>query len=637
MISDWHPPFMPGISFRLTRVWPTLSLGLLFLLMSPRLHAAERPAHTWEKQELTFTAKRSFANPYTEVVVWVDLTGPGFHKRVYGFWDGGNNFRVRFLATAPGTWKWQSGSMPSDPGLAGKSGSFTATDWTEQEKRENPLRRGFLRPTPNHHALELADGTPFFVIGDTWYPAGTSRFRWYEDDKERPLGPTAGFKDYVRYRKAQGYNWVNIIAAFPNWANDGLPWHIVMSDPDKTTVRSAWLEFGTGPDARTGSAKDMSNEGGRPFLFPGKVPGYENVFPDVNRINPEYFKYLDRKIDYLNQQGFVPFIEVSRRDASECWKKYYSWPDSYARFIQYVWSRYQANNTVLSPIHLDIIQESITIPDFMNAIHLVMRKFGPPPFGTLLSANANPSTLVNWGENSWVTLQQTGNKREHEYYWYLTEIFRDSHPQPALNGEPYYSGYVDARGLNGGYKYGAPGGTPKDDQFVRSAMYGNFLSGGLAGHVYGAEGIWGGDVEPKAPIKMWDAFQWSSGAQMQFLRTFAFSEGRRFQDLVPDDFVVPNKTSMVKGYEGWAYAARTPDKGLFLAYFEKGCPRSLIRGAKLMSPYRAQWFDPRHGTWSDVGNGTVKSDNIGEIQLPDLPSDLDWGLKMVYQRPASVP
>lgn len=605
--------------------------------MTPRLYAAERPVHTWEKQELTFAAKHSFANPYTEAVVWVDLTGPGFHKRVYGFWDGGNTFRVRILATAPGTWKWQSGSMPSDPGLAGKTGSFTATDWTEQEKRENPLRRGFLRPTPNHHALELADGTPFFVIGDTWYAAGTNRFRWYDDDKERPLGPTAGFKDYVRYRKAQGYNWVNIIAAFPNWASDGLPWHIVMSDPDKTTVRSAWLEFGTGPDARTGSAKDMSNEGGRPFLFPGKVPGYENVFPDVDRINPEYFKYLDRKVDYLNQQGFVPFIEVSRRDASECWKKYYSWPDSYARFIQYVWSRYQANNTVLSPIHLDIIQESITIPDFMNAIHLVVRKFGAPPFGTLLSANANPSTLVNWGENSWVTLQQTGNKREHEYYWYLTEIFRDSHPQPALDGEPYYSGYVDARGLNGGYKYGAPGGTPKDDQFVRSAMYGNFLSGGLAGHVYGAEGIWGGDVEPKAPIKMWDAFQWSSGAQMQFLRTFAVSEGRRYQDLVPDDFVVPNKTSIVKGYEGWAFAARTPDKALFLAYFEKGCPRSLVRGARLMSLYRAQWFDPRHGTWSDVGNGTVKSDNIGEIQLPDLPSDMDWGLKMVYQGPASMP
>jgi hypothetical protein len=254
-----------------------------------------------------------------------------------------------------------------------------------------------------------------------------------------------------------------------------------MNDAEKTTVRSAWTEFGTG------SAKNMDNEGGRPFQFPGKVPGFENMFPDVDRINPEYFHYLDRKIDYLNDQEFVAFIEVSRRDASQCWSKYYQWPDSYARFIQYIWSRYQANNTVLSPIHLDIISESIGPDDFSRAIKLITDKFGPPPFGTLLSANANPSTLENWGDDSWVTLHQIGNVREHYTYWYLTEIFRQPNPKPALNGEPYYSGYTDARSLGRGrgYQYGAPGGTEKDDQYVRSAMYGSFLSGGLAGHVYG--------------------------------------------------------------------------------------------------------------------------------------------------------
>lgn len=599
--------------------------------------AANRSSlHTWEKQEITLTSAKTFNNPYSEVTVWVDLTGPGFNKRVYGFWDGGNTFRVRLLATAPGEWKWRSGSDPVDSGLTGKTGAFTARDWTESEKQENPLRRGFIRATSNHHALEYADGTPFFAIGDTWYAAGTNRFRWYDDDRQRAIGPEAGFKDYVRYRKAQGYNWVNVIAAFPNWHPDGQPWRIVMSD--RTTVRSAWLEFGTGPDARTGSAKNMSNEGGRPFLFPGKVPGYENIFPDMDRINPEYFRYVDRKIDYLNEQGFVPFIEAFRRDASECWKKYYSWPESPARYMQYIFSRYQANNTVLSPVHLDIIQESVTIPDFLEAINGVLKKFGPPPFGTLLSANANPSTLVNWGENSWVTLHQTGNKREHEYYWYMTQIFRDRNPKPGLNGEPYYSGYVDARGLNGGYKYGAPGGTEKDDQYVRSSMYGSFLSGGLGGHVYGAEGIWGADIEPAAPIKMWDAFQWNSAAQMRHLRTFAMSLGQRYRDLEPDaDLVVPNKTHITKGYEGWAYAARTPDKKEFLTYFEKGCPRSLVRGALPMSMYRAQWFDPRSGSWIDSGSGTVQANNIGEIQLPDFPSDLDWGLRLSYSGPAQLP
>lgn len=605
-----------------------LLVSLTLLLGTAIAAPSAASVHTWEKQEVTLTAAHTYANPYTDITVWVDLTGPGFHKRVYGFWDGGQIFHVRLVATAPGAWSWRSDSSPEDPGISGKAGKFTAIDWTEDEKRANPLRHGFLRPTANHHALEQADGTPFFVIGDTWYSAGTNRFKWYDDDKERPIGPDAGFKDYVRYRKAQGYNWVSIIAAFPNWMTDGKPWHVRM--PDGTPVRSAWLEFGTG------SAKNMDNEGGRPFVFPGKVPGYENMFPDVDRVNPEYFKYIDRKIDYLNAQGFIAFIEVSRRDASMLWSKYYEWPDSYARFIQYVWSRYQANNTVLSPIHLDIISESVSPDDFTKAINQVKQKYGPPPFGTLLSANADPSTLENWGENSWVTLHQIGNMREHNNYWYLTEIYQDAHPQPALNGEPYYSGYKDERGLgNGqGYQFGAPGGTPKDDQFVRSSMYGSFLSGGFSGHVYGAEGIWGADIEPTAPIKMWDAFQWNSASQMQYLRTFAMSIGKRYQDLVPDaDLVSPDKDHNLEAYEGWAYAARTPDKEIFLAYFEKGCPQSQVRGAKLWSEYRADWFDPRNGTWQPVGKGSLRSNEIGIIELPAFPSDIDWGLRLTYTGP----
>lgn len=601
-------------------------LAVLPAAVSPRLTAP--PVHVWEKQELTFHAARPAANPYTDVSVWVDLDGPGFHQRVYGFWDGGDTFRVRLVATSPGEWKWTSGSTPVDSGLAGKRGSFTAVSWTDAEQRENPLRHGFLRATPNDHALQFADGTPFFAVGDTWYAAGTNRFMWYDDDRPRPIGPDAGFKDYLRLRKGQGYNWISVIAAFPNWDNDGQPWHIV--DPAaKLTVRSAWLEFGTGPDARTGTAKNMKNEGGRPFLFPGKAAGFENVFPDMDRINPAYFQYLDRKVDYLNAQGFVVFIESFRRDASELWMKYHAWPESPARYMEYIRARYGANNIVFSPVHLDIIAESITVPQFNAAIQRMQERYGPPPFGTLTSANANPSTLTNWGPNAWPTLHTIGNKREHEYYWYLTEIFREPHTHPALNGEPYYSGYLDARGLNGGYRYGAPGGSALDAQFVRSAMYGSVLSGGLAGHVYGAEGIWGADIEAAAPTHMWDAFQWPSGANMTHLPAFVLSEGRRYQELVPDDFVVPSRTANTKAYEGWAYAARTPDRRFFLAYFEKGCPQSRIRGAIPEASYRARWFDPRTGAWHPAGPGTVKANNIGEIALPAFPDGEDWALSLV--------
>ncbi len=597
----------------------------LWIGLALALPAAAAAVHPWERQELSFTSSRTFGNPYTDATVWIDLTGPNFNKRVYGFWDGGNVFKVRFVATAPGAWKWRSGSAPSDPGLSGKTGSFTAVAWTEEEKQANPLRRGFIRATANQHALEYADGTPFFVIGDTWWATGTGRFKWYDDDQPRPMGPDAGFKDYVRYRKQQGFNWISMIAAFPNWITDGKPWNVTM--PDGTTIRSAWLEFGAN------SAKNMDNEGGRPFQFPGRVPGYENMFPDVERINPEYFKYIDRKIAYLNEQGLVAYIEASRRDASLCWSKYYPWPDSYARYVEYIFARYGAYNTALSPIHLDIISETIGPEEYVKAINMVKDKYGLPPFGNLLSSNANPSTLENWGEDSWVTLQQIGNMRENYAYWYLSEIYYAKPPRPAINGEPYYSGYRDARSVN--YRFGAPGGTPQDDQYVRSSMYGSFLSGGFGGHVYGAEGIWGADVEPAAPTHMWEAFQWNSAAQMHYLRDFAFSIGNRYRDLEPNaEFVTPHQTQVTRGFEGWAYAARTPDKNIFLAYFEKGCPRSQVRGARLNATYRAQWFDPRNGSWRDVGSGALRSSVIGIINLPDFPADADWGLRLMYEGPA---
>src|ERR1035441_6969538 len=76
------------------------------------------PVHVWEEQEITLTAAKDFPNPYMDATVWVDLTGPNFKKRVYGYWDGGRIFRVRVVATEPGKWSWTSGSTPTDGGLS---------------------------------------------------------------------------------------------------------------------------------------------------------------------------------------------------------------------------------------------------------------------------------------------------------------------------------------------------------------------------------------------------------------------------------------------------------------------------------------------------------------------------------------
>jgi hypothetical protein len=376
----------------------------------------------------------------------------------------------------------------------------------------------------------------------------------------------------------------------------------------------------------------MSNEGGRAFLFPGKVPGYEQVYPDVERLNPEYFKYMDRKIDYLNEQGFIPVIEVARRDMTSCWARFYQWPGSYSRYIQYIWSRYQANNCLFSPVHYDYPVMTATTKQLNAAANLVIEKWGHPPFGTLVSCNASVSSLLNFGgpeENKWLTFHQIGNLREHDAYWYLTEIYNATPARPALNGEPYYSGMTDRR-YTPTYRFGAPGGTEADDRFVRSGIYGSFLSGGFAGHIYGAEGIWGSDVEPGSRPLMWEAFRWNSANMMKHLPAFAFSEGRRYVGLVPDaNLVTPHETSQPKAYVGWAYCARTPDRNFFLTYFEKDCAGPItIRGALPRTVYQAQWFDPRNGVWSKAGEGTLKANQWGWVRVPPFPSADDWGLKL---------
>jgi len=46
------------------------------------------------------------------------------------------------------------------------------------------LTAGCFQPMYAEHA----DGTPFFALGDTWWPLGANRFRWYDDEQQRLSG-----------------------------------------------------------------------------------------------------------------------------------------------------------------------------------------------------------------------------------------------------------------------------------------------------------------------------------------------------------------------------------------------------------------------------------------------------------------
>lgn len=628
-------------------------LPLLGGLQAYAQNAAIFPAvHVWEMNEITLIAGQEYDNYYADVICWVELEGPNFSKRVYGFWDGGNIFKVRVVATEAGEWRWRSGSnQAGDEGLNNQSGRFTAAEWTEAEKDENPVRHGFLRPTSNGHSLQYADGTPFFMVGDTWLAGTTWRlpFRNTATSGDYEPGPGIGFEDAVVYRKKQGFNSVSMIACFPNWEADYNP--STYADSNGVYLRNAWEKFGydvwgaMGRDASGGpgywgsfTAKNMRDEHGhRPFEMSEEHEGVA----DFNRINPEYFQSLDKKMKFLSEQGFVPLLETVRRDVGPSWDAYFNFKESFARYVQYLASRYGAYNFIFSVIHLDWIPDdfSLTAAEFNEAQIYHLERYGPMPFGQPVTVLINNSTYAQFGHGEsvpWLTMHSVGNKpRDHRVADALETIFKLEPPYPAINFEPYYTGWNHEINMPGGER--PPANSDRDNYFARAQMYGSVLSGGLSGHVHGTSAY---DMtttgEPAgARPHFWDALKYESADYMRHLRDFLLSEGGDYQKLeLARQDVQPCKApdAPEDGLDGWAYMMRTPDKNLAFLYFENKSVLPTLHNFIPGSDYSFQWYHPVTGEWKE--SVLIKADDKSVLRVPDFPdsenrASNDWAAKIV--------
>ena len=607
--------------------------------------------HVWEMQQIVLKAQKDYSNPYTDVTCWVELKGPDFSKRVYGFWDGGNVFKVRIVATAPGKWYWKSGSnQPDDKGLNNITGEFFAVSWNKKEKSENPNRHGFIRATPNGHALQYADGTPFFLVGDTWLAGSTWRlpFRNAATPKNYVPGPGIGFEDAVIYRKKMGFNSVSMISCFPNWDSDTHP--STYADSNGIYIRNAWEKFGydvsdaLGTDTSgvtsywgTLTAKNMRDEyGNLPFKMSKKHKGVS----DFNHINPEYFQSLDKKMGYLEKEGFVPLLETVRRDVGPSWKAYFNFNESFSRFVQYLISRYGAYNLLFSGIHLDWIPKdfSLTADEFNEALTYHLKKYGPLPFGQPFTALINNSTYRQFGHGKdcpWLTMQSVGNiPRDHRVSTAIDTLFNLDPPYPAINFEPYYTGWNHAINKPNGER--PPANSDRDNYFSRAQMYGSVLSGALSGHVHGTAAY---DItttgEPAgARPHIWDALKYRSATYMQYLEKFMLSEGSKYQQLQPGiKDIHPQKApgSPETGLDGWSYMMRTPDNSLALLYFENQSLIPTLSGFTPDKTYSLKWYNTKTGKWKE--KIILKADNKGIITLPNFPggkkvSLTDWAAKI---------
>ncbi|MDB4614747.1 DUF4038 domain-containing protein, partial [bacterium] len=280
---------------------PHYTLRLLFvtgLLVLPA-GAAETVQHQqqplvgkqWDVIDINFVTKIVPAKP-TDIDFSAVLTNEqGKTLDLGGFFNGDGNFVLRFASPTAGVWNYTTRSSVEE--LNNKSGQIKA------EKARTGRKGGIV--------IDPKTPTQFrYKNGDDYFPIAFESDWLFALDAENPndIPVTRKFVDQLA---ANGFNQIvmNVFAYDVKWKKDA-------------TLKPEY-EFGS------------------PDVFPF---GGDNDKPDHSQLNIDYFKRLDRVIDYLDQKGIAAHLMIY------VWNKQVNWPPAKSeadnRYFDYVVRRYQA-------------------------------------------------------------------------------------------------------------------------------------------------------------------------------------------------------------------------------------------------------------------------------------------------------
>lgn len=148
-----------------------LAVGMLMPMnASAEERATVNPVAVWDRTDISLTAKKAYANPYLDVEVDAVFTHTdGTEIKLAGFWDGDNEWKVRFAPTKVGAWNYViTSNQEDDAGLHNVTGSITAIENTGSSAID---KHGFIEFSDNRRYFQHADGTPFYWLGDTNWQA----------------------------------------------------------------------------------------------------------------------------------------------------------------------------------------------------------------------------------------------------------------------------------------------------------------------------------------------------------------------------------------------------------------------------------------------------------------------------------
>ncbi len=230
----------PSVTARAVAV----ALGIFLSVPAVVSAAPSAPVPKWGRFETSLTSAVNYPNPTQQGQVGALFTAPSGEKhKVYGFWDGGQTWRLRFSPTEPGKWTWRTAcNDTANAGLHDQQGEFLCTAPANKSRFD---QHGPVRVALNGRHLTHADGTPFFWLGDTAWNGAL-------------LSTDAEWSQYIKERVRQKFTAVQFVA---------------------TQFRAA-------------PAGDRDHQ----LAFTGA---------DKIVLNPAFFQRLDAKFDALNQAGLL--------------------------------------------------------------------------------------------------------------------------------------------------------------------------------------------------------------------------------------------------------------------------------------------------------------------------------------------
>lgn len=340
--------------------------------------------------ELPIVAPGISGNKYKDVKLHGVFRGPTQTIDIDGFWNGGDVWKIRMMPTEAGQWTY---TLSGSHNAFSKSGSFTVVQ---------SAKKGHIRANPDHpYTFMWDDGTPWMWHGETSWRLFTQLYPY-----------NSRFKEYIDYRHAQGYNAVQAIVV--SYINGDAFW---------------------------------ANEGGTVFALTQDGKDYDHL-------NPGYFQWMDRRIEYMNSLDMAPVIFFT-------WaQEFVKFSDvQFKRFVEYMVARFAAYNVFwcLSGEHSEVYVDFGLSPSVWRQHGRTVAAADPYDHPVTLHPGGNSRSSAEFANDDWFGFIMHQSPDFHSLV--LKERI---YAKPVVNGEYAYAGWT------------------ADDNWLRYGAWEIFTAGGFS-------------------------------------------------------------------------------------------------------------------------------------------------------------